>query len=361
MDWFIQIGDEPKGPFSTEEVLEKLNSGDLKPGSLAFAKGQADWKEISQIPEFNHPKTESPPIMEEDVHPPIIQAGSPTSTETAQNVQVVETRQGNQTNAEIIAFTKLAGGDDLRVAKDIYSAYRSGLRLKQVRVDITQGELVIEAGCLHYMRGSLEVEAKSGGVGGWLKSAATGESTVKPRYRGSGLVHLEPTFGHFLFLDLQGEHWIVDQGMFYASEGSVEVDAVMQKNISSAIFGGEGLFQTELKGTGWAILASPVPPEEIVKITLNNDVLKVDGNFALARRGNIEFSVEKSAKSLWQSFRGGEGLLQTFRGTGEVWLAPTDSIYASLKESSGFSDLTDSEGSSGSKSGGSKVLGLLGD
>jgi len=45
----------------------------------------------------------------------------------------------------------------------------------------------------------------------------------------------------------------------------------------------------------------------------------------------IEFSVEKSTRSLLGTLTSGEGLLQTFRGTGSVWLAPTQEIYQRLE------------------------------
>jgi len=65
----------------------------------------------------------------------------------------------------------------------------------------------------------------------------------------------------------------------------------------------------------------------------------VDGNFALMRTGRIDFSVEKSTRSLLGTITSGEGLLQTFRGTGSVWLAPTQDIYQRLR-SGGMASLT---------------------
>ena len=62
-----------------------------------------------------------------------------------------------------------------------------------------------------------------------------------------------------------------------------------------------------------------------------NDTLKVDGNFAILRTGNIEFSVEKSSKSIVGTMVSGEGLVNVYRGTGEVWLTPTKNVYKDLK------------------------------
>ena len=60
---------------------------------------------------------------------------------------------------------------------------------------------------------------------------------------------------------------------------------------------------------------------------MKNDVLKVDGNFAVLRTGNINFTVERSAKTLIGSAMSGEGLVNVYRGTGQIWLAPTIKVY----------------------------------
>ena len=64
---------------------------------------------------------------------------------------------------------------------------------------------------------------------------------------------------------------------------------------------------------------------------MKNDVLKVDGNFAVLRTGNIDFTVERSAKTLVGSAVSGEGLVNVYRGTGQIWLAPTIKVYNYLK------------------------------
>ncbi len=96
------------------------------------------------------------------------------------------------------------------------------------------------------------------------------------------------------------------------------VGSSMQKNVSSDLFVGEGLFQTQIRGTGIVVLESPVPADEVLLIDPKDETLQVDGNFALMRIGRIEFSVEKSTRSVLGTITSGEGLLQIFRGTGSV-------------------------------------------
>ena len=125
----------------------------------------------------------------------------------------------------------------------------------------------------------------------------------------------------------------------------LDISAVMQKKLSAAVVGKEGLFQTHIKGDGIAILYSPVPKSEIEKITLTGDKLFVDGNFALLRSEGISFKVEKSSKSWVATSVSGEGLLSTFEGDGEVWIAPTQGIYEKLANSSSIADLAGAPGS----------------
>ena len=96
----------------------------------------------------------------------------------------------------------------------------------------------------------------------------------------------------------------------------------MRSNLSSAAAGGEGLFNLGVMGEGVLCLESQCPREELVEITLHNDVLKIDGNMAVAWSGSLEFTVERSGKSLIGSAASGEGLVNVYRGSGKVLMAP---------------------------------------
>ncbi len=96
----------------------------------------------------------------------------------------------------------------------------------------------------------------------------------------------------------------------------------MRSNLSSAVAGGEGLFNLGISGSGVLCVESYSPREELIEITLQNDVLKIDGNMAIAWSGSLEFTVERSGKSLIGSAASGEGLVNVYRGTGKVLMAP---------------------------------------
>jgi uncharacterized protein (AIM24 family) len=152
----------------------------------------------------------------------------------------------------------------------------------------------------------------------------TGESAIKPEYTGDGRLVTEPTYRHIILLNL--DDWngsaVLDDGLFLACEATLQHKAVMRSNISSAVAGGEGLFNLGINGKGILCLESPSPKEELIEIELVDDVLKVDGNMAIAWSGSLEFTVERSGKSLIGSAASGEGLVNVYRGTGRVLLAP---------------------------------------
>ena len=54
---------------------------------------------------------------------------------------------------------------------------------------------------------------------------------------------------------------------------------------------------------------------------MNDDVLKIDGHFAICWSGSLNFTVERSGKTLVGSAASGEGLVNVYRGSGRILLA----------------------------------------
>lgn len=198
--------------------------------------------------------------------------------------------------------------------------------LKMVKVEMQNTIFRCEAGAMYYMQGNLQIESKMPSAGGLLKSMVTKETAFKPTISGTGTVYLEPSFGEFTIMDLKNETWILDKGAYYASEMGIEVGLWTNKAISG-LFSGEGFFQTQVSGTGKVIVVSNGPLEEI---NLVNDRLVVDGSFAVARTAGIEFTVNKATKGLFSSWTSGEGIVNTFTGTGKVLIAPAANRHVTM-------------------------------
>ena len=230
------------------------------------------------------------------------------------------------------AFSVVEYQRDLSVtpqtAMTAYYANQMNVRKKQVVCDIQKSNVTVQAGAMQWMAGDVKATTGVKGVGDLfgkaIRGSVTGESAIKPEYTGNGTLVLEPTYKHILLLDVSDWNGsvVLDDGLFLACESTLKHKAVMRSNISSAVAGGEGLFNLGIQGKGVLCLESHCPKEELIEIRLNNDVLKVDGNFAIAWSGSLEFTVERSGKSLVGSAASGEGLVNVYRGTGKVLLAP---------------------------------------
>ena len=70
--------------------------------------------------------------------------------------------------------------------------------------------------------------------------------------------------------------------------------------------------------------------QNIEEINLENDEIKIDGSMAVCWSQTLSFTVERSTKSLIGSAVSGEGLVNVYRGTGQVWLSPNLKIYDSF-------------------------------
>lgn len=209
---------------------------------------------------------------------------------------------------EFGAFKTIEWKRDLSVneasAMNAYFASEMNVRRRQVICDLSQAPVTVQAGAMQWMVGNVTCTTGVKGVGDLfgkaLRGAVTSESAIKPEYQGTGLLVLEPTYRYIITLDVAdwGNSIVLDDGLFLACYSSIQ-------------------------GYGALCLESPCPEEELIEITLDNDELKIDGNMALAWSGSLNFTVERSGKSLVGSAASGEGLVNVYRGTGKVLLAPT--------------------------------------
>ena len=263
-----------------------------------------------------------------------------TAIGTREHIKVLEEYTCGGLRVEVLEYEKLLGLSHPAMAQQIYFMEKQNVRVRQIALYLNNEKVTIEKGAMSYFQGNLQMVSgvtAGNALGRLVRGAVTGEQMALTEYTGTGLLVLEPSFKHFLVLELaNNESIIVDDGMFYCSQGSVTVKAVAQRRLSAAVAGGETLFQQQLTGPGVIILESVVPMDEIDIIDLNNDTLKVDGNFAVLRSSNLEFTVERSAKTLIGSAVSGEGLVNVYRGTGQVWLAPTIKVYNTLRSAYGL-------------------------
>lgn len=241
-----------------------------------------------------------------------------------QNVKVVQ---------QMGPFTVIEHQRDLSVrpesAMASYYCAEMNVRKRQVLCELSKAQVTVQAGAMQWMVGDVNATTGIKGVGDLLGKAmrgkVSGENAIKPEYTGSGIMMLEPTYKHLILMDAAewGGAVVLDDGLFLACDSRLKHKAVMRSSFSSAVAGGEGLFNLSLNGSGVFCIEADCPKEELIEITLQNDVLKIDGNYAVAWSAGLAFTVERSGKSLIGSAASGEGLVNVYRGTGKVLMMPT--------------------------------------
>lgn len=223
-------------------------------------------------------------------------------------------------------------------ARNEYFMSKMGVRRRQIVIELNGKEsAIIQAGSMQWMAGHVKATTGIKGVGDFVgkmvKGAITKETAVKLEYVGNGILVLEPTYKYLILVDVGswGEKGMtIEDGIFYACSGTVKNKLTARKTISSTVLGKEGFFNLSLVGEGVAALESNVPYEELIEVELDNDELKIDGNLAVCWSSGLEFTVERSTKTLVGSAVSGEGLVNVYRGTGKVLMspvAPTASLY----------------------------------
>lgn len=250
---------------------------------------------------------------------------------------MVRTNVFNQTEAHRIinqlgCFSVVEYDKDISVspatAQRAYFMSKMGVHKRQVVASLNNQGVILQAGAMQIMTGNVEMNTNVQGVGDFFKKAigskVTNETAIKPRYFGTGCVIFEPTYKYILLQDLAAWNgaMTIEDGLFLACDDTVDLRITARSNLSSAALGGEGLFNSTLTGMGIAVLESPVPADELLVFDLENDCVKIDGNMAIAWSHSLNFTVERSSRSLIGSAASGEGLVNVYRGTGRVLVAP---------------------------------------
>jgi uncharacterized protein (AIM24 family) len=194
-----------------------------------------------------------------------------------------------------------------------------GMRFVQAHLD--DESMRAEAGALSYMRGNIRVDASVPGLSRIVKCALSSESPVRPRYEGTGDVFLQSSFGGYYSLDVKGEAWILENGAYWASAGTVDLGLHRERAITS-FRAGEGFidYQTQVTGKGVTVLNADGPVEEI---HLRDETMSVEGKLVIARTEGLRYRVRRPTRSLVGYWLSGEEMLRTYSGTGRILISTT--------------------------------------
>ena len=152
------------------------------------------------------------------------------------------------------------------------------------------------------------------------RSMASGEGvfiTEATAQSNNGRLALAPNVpGQIVALELGEKQYRLNDGAFLALDGIASYTMESQ-SIGKALFGGQGgLFVMTTQGQG-TLLANAFG--SIKKIELQNQEITIDNAHVVAWSQSLNYNIHLE-NSFWQSIGTGEGVVNTFRGTGEVYV-----------------------------------------
>lgn len=188
--------------------------------------------------------------------------------------------------------------------------------MRQVRLDIEDETVRAYRGALSNMRGNIRLTPKIPSFGDVFRAFFTREARIRPYYTGTGSIMLQPSLGGYHVLDVMKEdHWILEPGVYCASEGSLKLGLHREKMFAS-LWAGDGFFswKTTIEGHGEVAINAPGPVETV---DVNDEDLKVQGRLVLGRTSGLKFSSRRSAR-FPRNLISGQKRLRVFSGTGKV-------------------------------------------
>ena len=205
----------------------------------------------------------------------------------------------------------------------------SQMQFPLVELSLNQGETVyIQRGSMVYHTPNVSLNTKlnasGSGLGRFVKavgrSMVSGESTFITQAvaeSDNGNLALAPdTPGQVIALELGEKQYRLNDGAFLALDGTAFY-TMERQSIGKALFGGQGgLFVMTTQGQG-TLLANAFG--SIKKIELQNQEITIDNAHVVAWSKSLDYDIHLE-NGFWQSIGTGEGVVNTFRGTGEVYV-----------------------------------------
>lgn len=204
--------------------------------------------------------------------------------------------------------------------------------MRQVCVELQKETVRVARGALSNYSGDLSFTPKLPRVGDIFRSIFTKESRIRPYLSGTGRIHLQPSLSGYHILDVQqDDKWILEPGVYWASESSITL-GLYRDSIFPSYFAGDGFlsWKTTLSGLGSAAINAPGPVEVV---HINDSELKVQGRLVLGRTDGLKFRSVRSA-NFPRNFISGQSRFRVYEGTGKVLVCWTpywnEHLYARM-------------------------------
>jgi uncharacterized protein (AIM24 family) len=193
-------------------------------------------------------------------------------------------------------------------------------KLLKVRLSAS-GEIQAKAGSMVAYQGEVSFEhAGSGGLGRMMKKAMTGEGTTLMKMAGSGEVFLADQAQEIHLIYLENDFITVNGPNLLALDSDIDWDIKRVSGGSGAMAG--GLFNMELRGTGWVAILSDGPP---VLLNVAQAPTFADAQAAITWSSGVSTAVRTDFKMKNLIGKGsGETIQMAFTGQGWVLVQPSE-------------------------------------
>jgi uncharacterized protein (AIM24 family) len=203
---------------------------------------------------------------------------------------------------------------------------------KLLKVELNQVTVQAKLGSMVGYQGDVRFEhAGSGGMGRMLKKAVTGEGASLMKVTGTGEVFLADQAQDIHLIYLENDFITVNGPNLLAFDSGIDWDIKRVQGASSMM--GGGLFNMELKGTGWVAILSDGPP---VLLNVASAPTFADAQAAITWSSGVTTSVKTDVNLKTLIGRGsGESIQMAFSGQGWVLVQPSEGRVAAAAPGAG--------------------------
>jgi uncharacterized protein (AIM24 family) len=206
-------------------------------------------------------------------------------------------------------------------------------KLLKVRLGAS-GEIQAKAGSMVAYQGEVSFEhAGSGGLGRMMKKAVSGEGTTLMKMGGNGEVFLADQAQDIHLIYLENDSITVNGPNLLAFDSDIDWDIKRMQGASGAMAG--GLYNMELRGTGWVAILSDGPP---VLLNVAQAATFADAQAAITWSSGVSTSIKTDFKMKNLIGKGsGETIQMAFGGQGWVLVQPSEGQVAAAASGSSSS------------------------
>ncbi|ADW18435.1 protein of unknown function DUF124 [Desulfobulbus propionicus DSM 2032] len=290
-NWFVAVDGKSLGPFTIQQMLGALASGQYNAATMVWRDGFADWIPAGRVPELQAGQAAPPP--------------PPFSGKEAHEID--------------------------------YTIFGNEMQFVEIELD-SQESVISEAGAMMYMHDQVVMEtvfgdgSRNSGSGTFFdkmlgagKRLITGEGLFITMftYTGAGkgkVAFAAPYPGKIIPLDLTKYNGriICQKDAFLCAAKGVSVGIAFQRKIGVALFGGEGFIMQQLDGDGLVFVhaGGTIVEKELAA----GETLRVDTGCLVALTASVNYDIE-FVGNVKSAIFGGEGFFfANLRGPGHVWL-----------------------------------------